>query len=153
MHQGISLLKNKKVEQLIVVGGNREASKRTGAQLMADYLLEQDVPAEKILIEANSKDTISNMEQLGKILAEHNIDTLALISSPYHLLRLQTMGIQCKADVKKISYNPANCFPPLSRNEVWFSAHYNALAYVAHVILPESLYRKIVAWIRKHTEW
>jgi hypothetical protein len=153
VHHGMSLLKNNKVEQLIVVGGNREKSKRKGAQLMADYMLDQGVPAEKIRIEANSKDSISNMEQLGKILAARNLDTLGLISSPYHLMRLQTMRIPFKANLKYYSYDPENSVPAPSRSEVWFSAHYNATAYAAQVILPESLYRKIVMWIREHTEW
>lgn len=153
VHHGMALLENNKVEQLIVVGGNREKSTRKGAQLMADYMLEQGVPAEKILIETSSKDTISNIEQLGRMLAERNIDPLGLISSPYHLLRLQTMRIPFKADLRYYWYNPVNCFPPLSRNEVWYSAHYNALAYIAQIILPKTAYRNTVMWIREHTEW
>ena len=153
VHYGMLLLENNKVEQLIVVGGNREKSKRRGAQLMADYMLERGVPAKKILIEASSKDSISNMEQLGKILAGLNIDTLGLISSPYHLLRLQNMRIPFKADLRYYPYNPAACFPSLSRREVWFSAHYNALAFIAQFLLPESLYKKLVLWVRDHTEW
>ena len=41
IHHGMSLLENNKVEQLIVVGGNREKGHRTGARLMADYILNQ----------------------------------------------------------------------------------------------------------------
>jgi hypothetical protein len=120
---------------------------------MADYMLERGVPAKKILIDASSKDSISNMEQLGKILAGRNIDTLGLISSPYHLLRLQNMRIPFEADLRYYPYNPAACFPSLSRREVWFSAHYNAIAYFAQLLMPESLYRKLVLWVRDHTEW
>ena len=155
IHHGMSLLENNKVEQLIVVGGNRERSKRNGARLMADYMLKQGIPAEKILIEKKSKDSISNIEQLGKILAQHNINTLGLISSPYHLLRIQAMHIDVpfKTDIKLFPYNPSSCVPPLTRSEVLFSTHYNVIAYIAHVILPEFLYRETVMWIREHTEW
>jgi len=155
IHHGMSLLENNKVEQLIVVGGNRERGNHNGARLMADYILQQGIPAEEILIEENSKDSISNIKQLGKILAQHNIDTLGLISSPYHLLRIQAMHIEIpfKSDIMLFPYNPITCIPPLTRSEVLFSAHYNAIAYVAHVILPEPLYRGTVMWIREHTEW
>jgi hypothetical protein len=40
VQHGAAMLKQNRVEQLIVVGGNRAASKRKGARLMADYLLE-----------------------------------------------------------------------------------------------------------------
>lgn len=153
LHHGMSLMDRNRVRQLIVVGGNREASGRKGAQFMADYLLEHGVPAEKIRVEASSKDSMSNLEQLGKMARAHNIDTLGLVSSPYHLLRLQTMRIPISADLRLHAYNPADCIPPLTRREVWFSAHYNALAYAAQLILPTSSYRRIVMWIREHTEW
>jgi vancomycin permeability regulator SanA len=153
LHHGMSLMDCNRVQQLIVVGGNREASERKGAQFMADYLLEHGVPAEKIRVEASSKDSMSNLEQLGKMARARKIDSLALVSSPYHLLRLQTMRIPISADLRLYAYNPADCTPPLTRSEVWFSAHYNALAYAAQLILPESSYRRIVLWIREHTEW
>lgn len=153
LHHGMTLMDRNRAQQLIVVGGNREASGRKGAQFMADYLLEHGVPAEKIRIEASSKDSMSNLEQLGRMARAYNIDTLGLVSSPYHLLRLQTMPIPISADLRLYAYNPADCTPALTRSEIWFSAHYNALAYAAQFILPESSYRRIVLWIREHTEW
>lgn len=151
-NHGIILAGRNSVEKLVLVGGNREASQRKGAQLMADYLLEQGVPRQKILIEHTSRDTVSNLEQLGKLLAEEDMSTITLVSSPYHLMRIKNMQIQSRVDFIYSSYNPADCFPPLSRSEIWYSAHYNIAAYVAQTLLPGSLYREFVKWIRENTE-
>jgi len=153
IHHGLSLLETGRVKQVVAVGGNRERSERKGARLMVDYMLEQGTPPEKILVEASSKDSMSNLEQLGKVLAGQDISTLGLVSSPYHLLRIRTMDIPLPAEIVLFSYDPADCFPQLTRKEAWFSAHYNAVAYLAQLLLPEKLYRNIVYWVREHTEW
>jgi len=153
LNRGIALLEKGQVKRLIVVGGNREKSERKGAEFMADYLRVQDVPPEKILVEASSRDTVSNLEELGKILAQYPATVIGLISSPYHLWRLQAMHLPLRFAIGYFSYNPSECRPPLTRSEVWFSAHYNAAAYLAHLLLPENLYRGLVHWVRNNTDW
>ncbi len=153
IHHGISLLEKGEVKQLVAVGGNREKSRRKGAQLMADYMLEQGVTAGNIIVEAGSNDSISNLQQLEQLLGDREIVVLGVISSPYHLLRIKTMDIPLRFKLSLSAYDPASCIPPLTRSEVWFSAHYNALACLAQTFLPESLYRKVVLWVRENTEW
>ena len=63
------------------------------------------------------------------------------------------MHIPFNASLLYYPYNPADCSPPLSRSEIWHSAHYNGVAFALQLFLPEPLYRKLVIWIREHTEW
>lgn len=153
VNYGLALLQSNKVEKLVVVGGNRKESQRKGAQLMADYLLESGAAMEQILLEQTSSDSISNLEQLGRIMEKQGVKTIALISSPYHLQRIRSMKIPSQTKFIYNPYTPDNCSPHLSRGEIWQSAHYNLTAYALHTLLPESVYRNFVRWIRTHTEW
>ena len=69
------------------------------------------------------------------------------------LAKQDNIDIPFITNTEHFSYNPTNCVPPLARSEVLFSAHYNAIAYIAYVILPESSYRETIMWIREHTKW
>lgn len=150
---GKTLLKNKLVEKLVVVGGNRSESKRKGAQLMADYLLAAGVKEDQILVEVTSSESRSNLEQYYRILREKGVVSGGLISSPYHLLRIKRMQILPQVQFTYLPYNPFDCIPPLTRKEIWWSAHYNLTAYLLYTFLPESMYRDFVHWVRTHTDW
>ncbi|GAB4335490.1 MAG: hypothetical protein Kow0089_05230 [Desulfobulbaceae bacterium] len=153
IHRAMSLLERNIVDRLVVVGGNREGSERHGAQLMADYLLAQGVPADKITVADTSRDSLSNLEELERIAHAERIETIGLVSSPYHLRRIQTMRLPLRTGLRYVPWDPFSCTPPLTRSEVWFSAHYNMAAYLAQQLLPSELYRGVVYWIREHTEW
>ena len=153
LNHGLTMLEKNRVEQLIVVGGNREESQRKGAQLMADYLLESGVSKEKILLEKTSSDSISNLEKLSMIMVKQGVDSVTLISSPYHLWRIRSMNMPSKTKFSYFPYSPTDCIPPLSRWEIWLSAHYNLTAYFLHALLPQSAYRNFVRWVRKNTDW
>lgn len=153
LNLGLALLRSNRVERLIVAGGNRAERGLSGARMMADYLLEQGVPSEDLLIEDRSLDSISNLARIENLAKKHSIRTLGLVSSPYHLMRLQRM-IGSGADTFAcFPYDPLSCSPPLTRREVWFSAHYNLAAGLLHIILPEQAYKTLVFLVRKHTDW
>lgn len=68
-------------------GGTASASSATEAEAMADWLAENGISPERILIEADSLTTSQNAIFCGQLLAEQHpeVTQAALISSDYHL--------------------------------------------------------------------
>lgn len=153
LHAGLGIYQDNRVATLIVAGGNRPDKGIIGARLMASYLLAQGVPQEDILVEDRSRDSVSNLARIAEISGAGNARSVGLISSPYHILRLQKMFGPESDNFIYLSYDPLRCRPPLTRREVWFSAHYNLAAYFLYTLLPRKTYGKVVVWVRQNTEW
>jgi len=153
LHYGISLLQSKKAGTLLVAGGNRPDQGINGAGLMAEYVRSLGIPDVAVIVENSSHDSLSNLERISQIMRQHDLQSVALVSSPYHLLRLQALSIGAHAQMQYAPYDIVHCFPPLTRKDLWLSAHYNMAAYVAAAVLPKESYRWIVEWVRRHTEF
>ncbi len=153
IHYGLSLLQNNKAKALIVAGGSRPDPEINGAALMADYLRKKGIPDDTIIVEDSSRDTLSNLENIQEIMRQRDFRSAGLVSSPYHLLRLKALNIGAHENFQYDPYDIFLCFPPLTRKEIWFSAHYNLTAFAAATVLSEERYRNIVSWIRENTEY
>ena len=118
---------------------------------MAAYLRAQGVAAEQIMIEDRSRDSCSNLEQIRKKTLALRGDTVGLVSSPHHLLRIRALNLPAAAGFRELPYSPTRCDPPLTRTEIWRSAHGNLAAWLASILLPSKVYERIVLWVRTHT--
>ena len=91
----LDLYEQQKISNFLVTGGNREKvgyigeKKPSGAKVMAEWLVENGVPKDKIIIDSCSYDTVSNLENSLSLAQKHSLNRLTSISSPMHLFRIQ----------------------------------------------------------------
>lgn len=149
----IELFHKTESKYLIVAGGNREGREVKGAQLMKKYAVRERVPPHKILVEDTSYDTQSNLAAIGKLIEKHKINSFILVSSPYHVKRIELLVSPGKSLPPMASYDPGNVFPHVTRMEALKSAHHNLAALAAKTILSEKNYTAAVLWIRENTDF
>lgn len=152
LQHGLRLLRSNRAALLLVAGGNRPDKGINGARLMAGYLRGKGVAAERILVEDQSRDSLGNLARIRAITEAKGLESVGLVSSPHHLLRIRALNSPAAAGFRFFPYPAADCDPPLSRGEIWRSAHNNLAAWLAAVLLPAPLYDRIVLWVRTHTD-
>lgn len=152
LHHGLSLLRGNRVRLLLVAGGNRPDKGVNGARLMAQYLRGQGIAEEQIIVEDQSRDSLSNLARITQIMREEGLASMGLVSSPHHLLRIQALNSPAAESFRFLPYDAANSDPPLTRSEIWCSAHNNLAAWLAAVLLPAPVYDRIILWVRTHTD-
>ena len=80
-------------DTVIVTSGAQGADEpSTEAAAMRDYLVERGVPAEQILLEERSTNTLENIRYSLDVLAEHGYDVtadIAIVSNGFHLARVR----------------------------------------------------------------
>ncbi|MHB8808741.1 MAG: YdcF family protein [Desulfobulbaceae bacterium] len=151
LHHGLSLLRSGQARLLLVAGGSRPDKGVNGARLMAKYLHDQGVAEEQIIVEDQSRDSFSNLARIRDITGKKGLESVGLVSSPHHLLRIKALS-PAAADFRLLPYDAADCDPPLSRLEIWWSAHNNLAAWLAAMLLPTPVYDRIVLWVRTYTD-
>ena len=83
------LFQEGKAKYILLSGGSIDwlETGNTPAQDMADILLELGVPEQNLWLENNSKNTYENALECKKILSEHKIDRIILVTSASHMPR------------------------------------------------------------------
>lgn len=77
-------------EVVFVLSGGLVSNGQTEAICMSKYLMEQGVREEQIVLEENSRDTGENLK--NSYLMIKNADTLLIVSSRFHLWRIQCLA-------------------------------------------------------------
>jgi len=72
---------------VVVTGGNQPGDRFTEAEASAAYLIERGIPESAILLENAGSDTIDSLERVAVILDERGLDTVLIVTDPYHALR------------------------------------------------------------------
>ena len=72
---------------VVVTGGNQPGDRFTEAQASATYLIERGVPEGAILLENAGSDTIDSLDRVAAMLDELGLDTVLIVTDPYHALR------------------------------------------------------------------
>ena len=113
LNHAIELYRQRHVAKLIFTGGTPKPGFMTEAEVGRRYALQQGVPAEVLLYENTSRDTYQNLINAKQVAADNNIDSVILVSDPYHMARALTMarnlGFQAQASPTPTSrYNEAD---------------------------------------------
>lgn len=74
-------------EKFIVCGAQGSDEPMTEAKAMAEYLIEQGVPAENVFLEDQSFNTVENLKNARKIMDEQGLDSALIVTSDYHVAR------------------------------------------------------------------
>ena len=72
---------------VVVTGGNQPGDRFTEAQASATYLTERGIPESVILLENDGSDTIDSLDRVAAMLDERGLDTVLIVTDPYHALR------------------------------------------------------------------
>ena len=145
LEHAVQLYRQGKINNLIVAGGFRSKRSDSGAHLMSQYLLTQNIPSSKIVQDHASADSIGNIDQILKLAKIFNWPRIVLISSPYHLQRISLiLPPEPLQYLHLFAYNPCHSHTQASTFEIFRSAHYNFLAYLLWRMLPEPIFAALV---------
>lgn len=91
---------------IVTSGGQGPDEPMSEAQAMRDYLVEHGVPAEQVLMEANSHNTIQNLSYSLNLLKEEGYDThqdIMVVSNGFHLARARMLWGRIMGDTDHLS--------------------------------------------------
>ena len=72
---------------VVVTGGNQPGDRFTEAEASARYLIDRGVPESAILLEDAGSTTYESLDQVAEILDDLGLDTVLIVTDPYHALR------------------------------------------------------------------
>ncbi len=84
------LLKAGKAPLLLLSGGNAPGY-QPEARAMADILKLMDIPADKMLLETKSRNTVQNAQYSNEIFQQKGIEKILLVTSASHMHRAETI--------------------------------------------------------------
>ena len=87
INHALNLYQSNQVESLIFTGGTPKQGFMTEAEVGRRYALQQGIPARDIYFENLSRDTYQNLFNTRIIMRNHNIQTIIIVSDPYHMAR------------------------------------------------------------------
>jgi len=80
-------------DTIIVTGGKQPGDRFTESEAGEAYLIEQGVPAQRILLEEQGTTTLESLRGVADIAAQQGIDSVLLVSDPLHSRRVKTMAL------------------------------------------------------------
>ena len=87
----------------IVVCGARGSNEPVEeAYAMRDYLIDQEIPAEMILTDAESYNTRQNIDHAAKLLNDKDVQRVVVVTSDYHLPRALALAEDAGLDASGI---------------------------------------------------
>ncbi|RPD85393.1 YdcF family protein [Luteimonas sp. 100069] len=85
---GLDLYRAGHAKVLIFTGGYGGARARfSESQVARRYALRQDIPASAILIESRSRTTVENLVETRRLLQDHGLQRVIVVSDPLHMAR------------------------------------------------------------------
>ena len=82
-------LYNAKKFPLILVSGGVDQYQNEEAELMKEYLLENNIPENKILTDSEGNDTAQTVSNTAKIMSAYQLESVFAISQFYHISRIK----------------------------------------------------------------
>lgn len=73
----------------IIVSGGAVASNLPEAEIMKRYLVLHGIPADKILLEDRSRNTVHNVINSRILMKEHGLESCLVVSNSFHIRRMQ----------------------------------------------------------------
>lgn len=77
---------------VIVTGGQAPGDRFTEAETEADYLIQRGIPADAIDAEDAGRTTYESMQGVAQILADRGLDSVLIVTDPYHALRARLIA-------------------------------------------------------------
>jgi len=94
INHAITLYQSHRVEKIVFTGGTSKKGYMTEAEVGRRYALKQGIPAHNIIFENTSRNTYENIRNIRPILRAEGIESIIIVSDPYHLARVYNMGLK-----------------------------------------------------------
>lgn len=92
IEHGITLYREGRVGKLVFTGGTPKAGYMTEAEVARRHALSRGIPADDILYENTSRDTLHNLLHTKTLLDGAGLDSVIIVSDPDHLARAAAMA-------------------------------------------------------------
>lgn len=87
INHAIALYQSHRAQTIIFTGGTPHPDFPSEAEVAKAYAVRRGVPRRAILTDSDSRDTRANLENAAKIAEEHHLQSLIVVSDPYHMAR------------------------------------------------------------------
>lgn len=87
IRHGLDLYQRGYAPVLLFTGGYGNGARYAEAQVARRYALRQGVPESAILIESNSRNTRENLLEARKLMQQHDLHRVIVVSDPLHMSR------------------------------------------------------------------
>lgn len=111
LHLAIQLVKQKKIDYLILSGGRGKAE-ISEAEAMAKYLIERGVAKKQLILEEESTNTKENLDNSAKLIQKHASQEVYIITHDYHMHRAITYAKQAKINAAPAPVHSTVLWPP-----------------------------------------
>lgn len=95
------------IEKILLTGGYGDGQNQSDSEIAKEYLLNQGIPNEVIIIENKSKYTIENLKESKQIMDSLGLVSALIVSDPLHMKRsielAKKLNIDCKPSPTKTS--------------------------------------------------
>jgi uncharacterized SAM-binding protein YcdF (DUF218 family) len=122
INHAIGLYEQGYVSVIIFTGGLGAGNAAEG-DVAAQYAIAQGIPAEAILVENESADTIENLTNAQTLANEYGLQTFLIVSTPFHMKRAMSIA----ADLEMTAYTSP------TRTIQWISWYTKSRAFVQEV--------------------
>jgi uncharacterized SAM-binding protein YcdF (DUF218 family) len=131
LRHAAELFKSGQVKWIVVTGGVGQGDTLAESEAGGEWLIDAGIPADRILIETQSRTTKQNLVFARPLLSEHDINRVLIVSDPLHMRRAMRMADDLRLDAHP-SPTPTSRFQtlgtqlPMLLREMYFSVHYYA---------------------------
>lgn len=139
----LALIERGAVGSLVCVGGARPARHFYGCRVLADELASSGIDRSRIIADAASNDSRSNLESLKSLATSNGLNTVVLISDPMHLLRISS-------EMKEMSFPFQTQFYSSGYGGYWNAfrrAHWEFAAWSVR-LMPRNWVISLIGWTR-----
>jgi uncharacterized SAM-binding protein YcdF (DUF218 family) len=119
--------------RVVVTGGTARGDRESEATVSRRYLLAKGIPDSAVVVRPEGRSTVASMEAVGKWLDGRNLQSVLLVSDPFHMARLRFEASR----VELTSYTSPTRTSPISRSRT------RELGFLASEAL-----KMPVAWVR-----
>lgn len=99
INHAITLYQRGQVEQIIFTGGIGDRSRSSEAAVAQRYALQRGVPATAIILEEQAANTLESMQNVRPLLAQNGIESVVIVSTPFHMRRALYLAAELGVDV------------------------------------------------------
>lgn len=89
LDHALKLYRQKLAPVMVLTGGIGEGDRESEATVGKRYLTARGVPAKRIVLRPRGRSTHESMDDVAEWAREEKLDTLLLVSDPFHLARLK----------------------------------------------------------------
>lgn len=129
LRHAAELFESGQVTWIVVTGGVGQGDTLAESEAGRDWLIGAGIPADRLLIETQSRTTKQNLVFTRHVLAEHALERVLVVSDPLHMRRAMRMaddlGLDAHPSPTRTSrFRTLGTQIPMLLREVYFNLHY-----------------------------